>query len=206
MDSLLDSCFAMTYRYSSNASNGTNQLNINTSADNGSSTFSFDDNNSNNNDDFNSNLSDTSASSATDNIFSNILECYKLMRASAGTDDLQYVRALVTYYLVGIGGMAVSCLGLFGNLLSLVVLSRTSMKSSSTYTYLSALAVCDALFLVCFILLTTKDLRRPEAGEAEWMWDDVDEVHPYLFQYVHPVAFTLQVTSIWLTLAFTVDR
>lgn len=126
--------------------------------------------------------------------------------AAAADRRAQYTRDLIAYYVTGIAGLTVSCLGIVGNIVSVVVLTRSAMRSS-TYTYLSALAVCDSAFLVCVILLTTKDLRRPQVGVgSDRIWDTGEGFYSYLFQYVHPVANTLQVTSIWLTLAFTVDR
>lgn len=127
--------------------------------------------------------------------------------ASAAADNrAQYTRDLIAYYVTGVVGLTVSCLGIVGNTVSVVVLTRSAMRSS-TYTYLSALAVCDSAFLVCVIMLSTKDLRRPVADVgSDRIWDTGEEFYSYLFQYVHPVANTLQVTSIWLTLAFTVDR
>ena len=119
-----------------------------------------------------------------------------------GAND-QYIRDLITYYLLGIGGLTVCCFGLIGNILSLIVLSHRTMKSS-TYSYLSALAVCDFLVLIFTIVLLVKDVERPVKGENKWPW--ADGIYPYLFPYVHPAAFSFQVISIWLTLAFTVDR
>ena len=118
-------------------------------------------------------------------------------------DDEVYARDLLTYYIMGVGGMTLCCLGLVGNMLSLVVLTQRSMRSS-TYSYLSALAVCDSLMLLLTIILLMKDVNRPVKGAPRWAWDE--GIYPYLFPYVHPGAFTFQVTSVWLTLAFTVDR
>lgn len=114
-----------------------------------------------------------------------------------------YHRELITYYLMGIGGMTVCCLGLIGNMLSLVVLTHRSMRSS-TYSYLSALCICDSLGLIFTVVILVKDLRTPVLGKPPWPW--YEGIYPYLFPYVHPAVYTLQVTSIWLTLAFTVDR
>lgn len=103
----------------------------------------------------------------------------------------------VLFYLMGIGGMGVCCLGLVANCLSVAVLTRRCMRSS-TYMYLAALAVCDALVLVFTAFLLLKDTKMSSTV--------LDRLYPILFPYVHPAAILFQVTSIWLTMAFTVDR
>ena len=115
----------------------------------------------------------------------------------------QHTRNLITYYLMGIGSMTVCVLGLLGNIFSLIVLTQKTMRSS-TYSYLSSIAVCDSLVLIFTIVLLMKDLDYPVKDQQKWPWDR--GLYPYLFPYVHPLAFTFQVTSIWLTLAFTIDR
>ena len=121
--------------------------------------------------------------------------------ASAGQAsqlDKVYQEKLM-YYLMGIGGLAVCCFGMVTNGLSVAVLTRRSMRSS-TYTYLAALAVCDSLVLVFTALLVVKDAKTHDALGA------LDHMYSVYFPYVHPTAIIFQVTSIWLTLAFTVDR
>ncbi|KAK0064247.1 FMRFamide receptor [Biomphalaria pfeifferi] len=108
------------------------------------------------------------------------------------------VRHALTYYLMGIGGTIVCCLGTVANALSVAVLTRRTMRSS-TYMYLSALAVCDSLVLFFTLLILLKDTRNTDS-------QNMDAFHAILFPYVHPTAIVFQVTSIWLTLAFTVDR
>ncbi|CAL1532963.1 unnamed protein product, partial [Lymnaea stagnalis] len=100
---------------------------------------------------------------------------------------------------MGIGGSIVCCLGTIANALSVAVLTRRAMRSS-TYMYLAALAVCDSLVLFFTLLLILKDTKPPEHPQQ------LDQFHAVLFPYVHPTAIVFQVTSIWLTLAFTVDR
>lgn len=51
-----------------------------------------------------------------------------------------------------------------------------------------------------------QDTRRPETESTSWPPSNYGDFHPYVFPYLHPAAFTLQVSSVWLTLAFTVDR
>lgn len=115
-----------------------------------------------------------------------------------GQMDRLYEHKLM-YYLMGIGGVSVCCLGLVANGLSVAVLTRRSMRSS-TYTYLSALAVCDTLVLVFTALLILKDTKSDSSSKS------LDHIYSIIFPYVHPTAIIFQVTSIWLTLAFTVDR
>lgn len=118
-------------------------------------------------------------------------------------DDAKYEKALLNYYLMGIGGTTLCAVGIVCNILSVIVLTRRVMNSS-TYSYLSALAVCDtlALFLTMIIFLLSDDTKYPENGKFVW----TTPAYARLFPYLHPAAVTFQVTSIWLTLAFTVDR
>lgn len=90
--------------------------------------------------------------------------------------------------------MTICCLGIIGNLLSGVVLWQATMKSS-TYSYLAALSLTDTAVLLFTMVLCIRDIV-PGAN------DTIIRIFPYL----HPSAITFQVASIWLTLAFTVDR
>lgn len=145
------------------------------------------------------NLSHTAAASLD---YDSILDEY--YRTVQNQDPDQYRRDLITYYLMGIGGVVVSCFGLVGNVLSLLVLTRRTMRLS-TNSYLAALSVCDSLVLIATLVLLSNDVVKPVRGESRWQMRE-QGVYPHIFPYVHPLAFTFQVTSIWLTLAFTVDR
>lgn len=70
-------------------------------------------------------------------------------------DPRRYARELLTYLLMGVAGSTVGCFGLVGNLLSLIVLTRRTMRTS-TYCYLAALAVCDLLAVFCMLILLIK--------------------------------------------------
>ena len=121
----------------------------------------------------------------------------------AANDEQQYEKALLNYYLMGIAGTTVCFTGIFCNILSVIVLTRRSMNSS-TYSYLAALAICDtlALFLTVIIFLLSEDTKMPQKGKFIWHRTS----YALLFPFLHPAAVMFQVTSIWLTLAFTVDR
>ena len=127
---------------------------------------------------------------------------FNMSKTDSGED--QYQREILTFVLTGICGLLVCCMGIIGNAVSLVVLQKKSMRTSSTYSYLSALAVCDMLMLMCTIVLLWNDIDPPKRGVQKWPW--LGGIYPYLFPYFHAAAFTFQVTSVWLTLAFTVDR
>jgi hypothetical protein len=120
--------------------------------------------------------------------------------------NAQFTQELVEYYLSGICGMTICCFGIVGNILSLIVLTRRSMRSSSTYIYLSTLSICDMLVLLFTMMLLTKDTVKPDkTSSGDWVQLE-GTIYPYMFPYVHPLCVTLQVISIWLTLAFTTDR
>lgn len=143
---------------------------------------------------------------ATDEQLMLLLRCREQLLTSATGSPFgarKYTFDLVTYYVMGIAGVAVCCFGVIGNLLSALVLTRRKMYTS-TYCYLAALAICDLFFVLCTLALISKDTRKPVKDATTWPW--AAGVYPYLFPYLHPAAFTLQVTSVWLTLAFTVDR
>lgn len=116
------------------------------------------------------------------------------------SSSLKFKHDVLRYYLLGIGGMTLCALGIIGNILSVIILTRSVMRSS-TYSYLTALALSDTFFLFFSLLILSKDSKKPQRIIS---WDD--EWYVYLFPYVHPACVTCQLTSIWLTLAFTVDR
>ena len=112
-----------------------------------------------------------------------------------------YHKDLITFSIMGIGGVTVSLLGILGNIISLIVLSRIQVPLS-TYTYLCALCFSDLCMLICSILLLGNDLKLPKKGKHF----SNNETYLQMFPYLNPLAFTFHVISVWLTLAFTLDR
>lgn len=117
-------------------------------------------------------------------------------------DELRYQISLLRYYLIGICGMTICCLGIVGNIMSVIILTRRVMRSS-TYSYLTALALSDTFFLLFTLLIARQDINEPKLGDLD---NYPDNFYARTFWFVHACAITFQVTSIWLTLAFTVDR
>ena len=88
-------------------------------------------------------------------------------------------------------------LGLIGNSLTIIILTRRAMRSS-TNIYLSALAVWDIVVLICTALLIGLDL-------PEFVWYR-HCVYAYVVSYAYPLALIAQTATIWLTVSFTVER
>uniref|UniRef100_A0A5K4FCZ2 G_PROTEIN_RECEP_F1_2 domain-containing protein n=1 Tax=Schistosoma mansoni TaxID=6183 RepID=A0A5K4FCZ2_SCHMA len=115
-------------------------------------------------------------------------------------------KELISYYIVGVSMISVCCIGLVGNFLSLIVLTRRAIGASTTNTYLISLAIADMFVLIATILTAIKDSRKPVAGRMSWLvWQDAPIV-PRAYPFCHATAILFQVTSVWLTVAFAADR
>ena len=107
-----------------------------------------------------------------------------------------------THLLLGVIAIALSVLGIFGNIISIVVLSKQTMNKLSTYAYLIALSTCDAVNLVFTIIALLQYSIVPGMTMPKWMVT----TYPKLLGYVYPVVGATQALSVWITLAFTIDR
>lgn len=89
-------------------------------------------------------------------------------------------------------------LGLIGNLLSIIVWSQRSMRSS-TGRYLTALAVADSGVLIWFFLCDSLQMIVPEVQNSIG--------YALFFSYLgYPILFLCVVCSIWFLVGVTVDR
>nr|QVK45813.1 G protein-coupled receptor [Proales similis] len=98
-------------------------------------------------------------------------------------------------------GIVLSLIGILGNLFSIVVLLRPSMKRLATYSYLLGLSICDEISLV----LTVVVLSQYALPDSVWTIDSRNN-YQKLLTYVYPVTSSAQALSVWITLAFTIDR
>jgi len=111
-----------------------------------------------------------------------------------------YLTTLI-YATDGILTNVLVVVGLLANALTLVVLSRPSMHSS-TNSYLSALAVCDCVVLACSALL----IGIP-ALPLHLVYGYINGgPFAYVLSYIYPVALAAQTATIWLTVSFAVER
>ncbi|XP_060576130.1 FMRFamide receptor-like [Ruditapes philippinarum] len=102
----------------------------------------------------------------------------------------------ITYYIEGIVAVVVIILGLIGNFLTVIVLTRPTMHSS-TNIFLTGLAIWDMIVLCGTLVLIT----LPELSKAYF-----SEVLPYIVVYIYPIALIAQTTTVWITVSFTVER
>lgn len=102
----------------------------------------------------------------------------------------------IKYHIDGVVAIIVIFLGVIGNFLTLIVLTRPTMHSS-TNTFLTGLAVWDIMVLFSTLFLIT----LPELSEAY-----KGTVLPYVVVYEYPVALISQTSTVWITVSFTVER
>jgi len=121
--------------------------------------------------------------------------------SSAVVDSQPAYLSTLIYVTDGILTNVLVVAGLVANALTLAVLSRPSMHSS-TNSYLSALAVCDSVVLTCSALLI---------GLPALPLDFVSHyIHggpfAYILAYGYPLALVAQTATVWLTVSFAVER
>lgn len=92
-------------------------------------------------------------------------------------------------------------IGIFGNIISIIILNKQPMKKLSTNIYLLGLAISDfiSLFLNLLILINNffTMIKIPQ---------QINNIITIIVIYVYPIILSTQVLSIFITLSFTVDR
>lgn len=100
------------------------------------------------------------------------------------------------FYLNGVSTAIIIALGVAGNLMSMIVLTRRAMRTS-TNCFLTALAIWDSMVLVvCLLLVSLGELSMPFK----------EQVFPYIVVYIYPLGLSAQTATVWLTVSFTVER
>ena len=89
-------------------------------------------------------------------------------------------------------------LGVFGNILTLVVLLQKKMRKTSTAQYLAALTLFDLIFIICSFI------NNVEYIYPQYTKDSV--LNPFLNLIFYPLADFSSNTSAYLILMFTIER
>lgn len=109
---------------------------------------------------------------------------------------------LLDFWLSGIVLNLVGIIGILGNILSMVILSRPQMRSSINYL-LIGLARCDTVLIITSMLLFGFRSIYPYSG---YLFYYNYYVYPQVARYVFPLATAAQTASIYLTLMVSLER
>ena len=96
----------------------------------------------------------------------------------------------------------VALLGILGNSLSMIILSRPQMRSSINYL-LYGLARCDIVLILTSILLFGIPSLYPYTGFLRYYYF---RILPHIAYIAFPIATTAQTASVYLTLTVTLER
>lgn len=99
-------------------------------------------------------------------------------------------------YLSGYILLPICLFGIICNILVAIVLTRKSMRSS-TNCFLLALAIFDSVLLICTLFMVC---LLPLSSVYK------NHVFPQILPYIYPPGLTAQTCTIWVTVAFTVER
>lgn len=109
---------------------------------------------------------------------------------------------LFEFWSNGILLNAVGILGILGNILSMIILSRPQMRSSINYL-LIGLARCDIVLILTSILLFGVSAIYPYTNYLRYYYM---RLLPEISRVLYPIAMSAQTASIYLTLTVTLER
>lgn len=110
--------------------------------------------------------------------------------------------ALFRFIVNGVLLNVVGVLGILGNIISMVILSRPQMRSSINYL-LIGLARIDTVLIVTSILLFGLPGIHPYTG---MLFTYFYNVYPRIMPFVYPLATIVQTASVYLTLTVSLER
>lgn len=106
------------------------------------------------------------------------------------------------FWICGVLLNLVGLLGILGNILSMVILSRPQMRSSINYL-LIGLARCDTILILTSMLLFGIPTIYPYTG---YLFFYYYYIFPRISPYIFPIAMCAQTASIYLTFTVTLER
>ena len=113
----------------------------------------------------------------------------------AGSQHLMFV-------FWGIITPIISTVGFFGNILTIIVLFRREMQSTTIY-FLRTLVVTDTAIIIGAVLgLSVIAITMPDP--EMWIFNDV--IYPHIYTPTNYIVMALQMINVWVTVAVTVER
>lgn len=109
---------------------------------------------------------------------------------------------LFNFITYGILLNVIGIFGIFGNIISMIILSRPQMKSSINYL-LIGLARCDTVLIITSMLLFGLPSIYSATG---YLYIYYYRVYPLIAPVVFPIAMISQTVSVYLTLIVTLER
>ncbi|RUS74247.1 hypothetical protein EGW08_017985 [Elysia chlorotica] len=107
----------------------------------------------------------------------------------------------VWYWLVGVAGSLIGCLGIVCNILSLGVLTSKPMRTTSNL-YLTALAAHDLLFVVASTMFVSMEyFHHGLTGQNDWYYSFVNPSLPFADAFMN----TSVTGSVYTTILVSVD-
>ncbi|KAH0564590.1 FMRFamide receptor-like [Cotesia glomerata] len=110
--------------------------------------------------------------------------------------------ALFEFITNGILLNLVGVFGLFGNIISMIILSRPQMKSSINYL-LIGLARCDTILIITAVLIHGLPAIYSYTG---LLFDYKFKTYPHIVRYLYPLSCMAQMVTVYLTLTVTIER
>ncbi|XP_051158767.1 FMRFamide receptor-like [Leptopilina boulardi] len=116
--------------------------------------------------------------------------------------EVELKDGLFEFIVCGILLNLVSLFGIFGNTISMIILSRPQMKSSINYL-LIGLARCDSVLIIIAVMIHGLPAIYSYTG---CMFDYKFYVFPKIVKYLYPVSLAAQMVTVYLTLTVTMER
>ncbi|KOC65978.1 FMRFamide receptor [Habropoda laboriosa] len=109
---------------------------------------------------------------------------------------------LFDFVIYGVLVNLVGLFGIFGNAISMIILSRPQMKSSINYL-LIGLARCDTVLIIISILIYGLPAIYAYTG---LLFDYRFIVYPKIVRFLYPLSCMAQIATVYLTLTVTLER
>ena len=111
------------------------------------------------------------------------------------SENQKVYQTLISWYISGMGTLIIGTVGIFLNIVSIVVIMRSELKNSFFNWLLICLVICDSSFLLTCI----SEAFRKHIGSIP--------IHNYIFAvFVFPFRSMVMLSSIYLTIGLSIER